>query len=143
MPQLLRELPGPNMGTVYTPRITSTALLLVGQAPRLSDRVDLAAIGDCDAGTDDELTQRQSREHLSVRRRYGCNGCLKAKTYENSEVRPVYRGVGCPIFQTRGIIGRIGLTAALRRYLLPYLISPPSYGHQAASVSAATAEQGQ
>ena len=32
MPQLLRELPGPNMGTVHTPRITSTALLLVGQA---------------------------------------------------------------------------------------------------------------
>ena len=32
MPELLRELPGPNMGTVHTPRITSTALLLVGQA---------------------------------------------------------------------------------------------------------------
>ena len=28
MPQLLRELPGPNMGTVHTPRITSTTLLL-------------------------------------------------------------------------------------------------------------------
>jgi hypothetical protein len=29
MPQLLRELPGPNMGTVHTPRITSTALLSI------------------------------------------------------------------------------------------------------------------